>query len=672
MNSLLENLNTEQRAAVDAAIRGGPVLVLAGAGTGKTTTLIALLAVINYPDVLAITFTNKAANEIKERIIRTTGRGLYWCGTFHSVCLKILRREKQALGQRSDFIVFGEDDQKKVLKTVFAELNLDKDDYDPANWIEAIAFYKDTGTRRINKDNFDIILDAYNAELTRLNAVDFADIINHTIALLKSNPAILNFYQDKFRHILVDEFQDTNAPQYELLRLLSDKHKNIICVGDDDQSIYSWRGAQIRNILNFEKDFPGAKIITLTKNYRSTRNILNAANSLIRHNRGRLGKDLTTDADDGDKVKVVEFASGDLEAAAIASAIERADKKRDFAILIRNGSLSAKFEKEFNMRRIPYKLVGAQKFYDRMEIQDAVAYMRLLAHRFDDMAFLRIISRPRRGLGDAAITELRRYAATHNKSLFDSLKEIQLKTKQRQSADEFIKAFDFAWAKMTPDSAAQELLENSGYIKMWQESKDENADERLQNIYELINGTIANFDSIESFLENASLMIADDEAPVDDADAVPIMTIHAAKGLEFDNVFLPAWEEGIFPNEKKNSDDIEEERRLAYVAITRARKNVMISYAMTRFIYGKEQYNPMSRFVGEISDEYKDTGIKEAPPRHRVNNFYSLNKKPSMVGQLVNHNELGSGVVIEDGGDILTVAFKNKGIKKIAKRFLSP
>ncbi len=681
MNPMLENLNIEQRKAVEAAAAGGPVLILAGAGTGKTTALVALISVLipaRPYEILAVTFTNKSANEMKSRIMKAKGENLYWCGTFHSICLKILRREKKAMQMRSDFLVFGEDEQKKVLKSVFANLGLDSTNYDPGAWVDKISFYKDTGKKE-KDEKFDTIISAYNDELARLNAVDFADIINHTNNLLIENPAILQYYQNLFKYILVDEFQDTNAPQYTLLRLLSAMHKNICCVGDDDQSIYSWRGAQIRNILNFEKDFTDAKIFRLTQNYRSTSHILSAANSLIKKNMGRLGKDLWSGLGDGQKVQVVTFYSDFEEANVIANAIEndKDAKKSDFAILIRNGSLSKKFEDEFIARQIPYKLIGAQKFYDRQEIQDTIAYLRLLVYRFDDLSLLRVLGRPRRGLGDIVVAQLKLQSGQTGQPLFESLREIKLKPKQRAGADDFINAFDFDWKSMTPADAALKLIEDSGYLKMWQESKDDNATDRIKNIYELINSTIVKYDSLDEFLENASLMVADDaisDKPVEQSDAVSIMTIHAAKGLEFDNVFLPAWEEGIFPNQQK-SDDMEEERRLAYVAITRARRRLVITNAMSRLIFGKREYNPSSRFINEIATDfvefpqskpaasYKEDKIKKSLP--------SYIKSDSCVGKLVNHTELGSGVVIEQDGDILTIAFKNKGIKKVAKQFVS-
>ncbi|MDR1207331.1 MAG: UvrD-helicase domain-containing protein [Rickettsiales bacterium] len=684
---MLENLNKEQRAAVESAAAGGPVLILAGAGTGKTTALTALIATI-FPNpaenVLAVTFTNKAAKEIKDRIFKINGRIPYWCGTFHSICLKILRREKQAMGVRSDFLVFGEDEQKKVLKSVLADLCIDSDDYDPSKWVEIIAFYKDTGKKNSN-EKFAVILDAYNAELKRLNAVDFADIINHTNSLLTEHPDILAKYQELFRYVLVDEFQDTNAPQYALLKLLSAKHQNICCVGDDDQSIYSWRGAQIGNILNFEKDFKDARIFRLTQNYRSTRHILNAANSMIKNNHGRLGKDLWSGLGDGQKVRVATFYSEFDEARSIAEVIEN-DKVRnmsDFAILIRNGSLSKKFEDEFIARQIPYKLVGAQKFYDRMEIQDVIAYLRLLVHRFDDLSFLRVISKPRRGLGEQAINELKSYSSRACVRLFESLQNVTLKPKQRANADEFIHAFDFDWMSLSPVDSALKLIENAGYLKMWKESKDDSAEDRVRNIYELINGTVSKYDSLDEFLENASLMVADDGAADkldEQSDAVGIMTIHAVKGLEYDTVFMPAWEEGIFPNDRAvNNGGLEEERRLAYVAITRAKNRAVISHAISRTVFGSRQNNPPSRFIGEIDKEFIETdGARDTGREIRKKNssypsrFIScaVPARIGMIGKLVHHSDLGSGVVIEENGDILMVAFKDKGIKKVDKKFV--
>ena len=681
------HLNTEQQSAVDAAAKGGAVLILAGAGTGKTTALIAsIISVMPVPyphDILAVTFTNKAAKEMKDRIYAARGATPYWCGTFHSVCLKILRREYAKIGRRADFIVLGEDEQKKVVKSVIAEMELDSKDFDAGRWVEIIAFYKDTG-RRNHNDKFDEILHRYNAELARLNAMDFADIINHTNNLFIENPTVLKEYQNKFRYIFVDEFQDTNPPQYTLIRMLGTGHGNICVVGDDDQSIYSWRGAEIKNILGFDKDFGGAQIFRMTQNYRSTGNILGAANSLIKNNTGRLGKDLWSDKGAGDAITVAEFISDFAESAAIADEIENNTdiKKSDFTILIRNGSLSKKFEDEFISRGIPYRLIGSQKFYDRMEIQDAICYLRLLVHRFDDMAFMRIIGRPRRGLGDVAIQKLATFARAKKLSLFDALSEMEFSGRQKQAVKEFIAAFDFNWESMEPADAAMKIIEDSGYLKSWEESKDKDdtAVDRIKNIYELVKGTIARYDSLAEFLESASLMVADDDGVQneDTKDAVNIMTIHAAKGLEFDTVFMPAWEDGIFPNEKSIMDgSLEEERRLAYVAITRARRRAVISHAETRMVFGQIRANNPSMFIDEIDESFIETRSSKSEVRaqqnkKRASNFDPRVSKKSMVGKLVSHNELGSGVVIEDSGtDIVTVAFRNIGIKKVDKRFLT-
>jgi len=676
VNILPGKLNDEQTRAVQTT--DGAVLVLSGAGTGKTTVLIERAAyIINNAlakpwEVLAVTFTNKAANEMKERL---RSRGIEVpptvAGTFHSIALRILRYNSAAAGLRNDFLIFGEDEQKAVLKTVITNLNLDIKNYPPADWVDKISAIKDKGLGHNPSAHIKKIYDAYNAELARLGAVDFGDLILKTLELFAQHPEILEKYQHQFKYVMVDEYQDTNAAQYQLIRMLAGGHGNICCVGDDDQSIYSWRGAEIKNILNFTSEYPGAEIIRLETNYRSTGNILAAANSLIRHNRGRLGKDLrpapSTNA--GDKIKIRVYDSDLSESREIASAINP-DNYKNTAILIRAGSLSRKIEEALAARHIPYRLVGATKFYDRMEIRDAIAYIRLLVYPFDDLSFLRIISKPRRGFGDKAIGALR---AT-GKNLMDALRDAKLPGKQRNAADEFLSAFDFDWNGMPTATSATQLLENSKYMNIWRESKELDAPDRLQNINELITGVIAKYDSLHEFLEHAALMMTDDDQQNNSADAVSIMTMHAAKGLEFDTVFLPAWEQGIFPNQMAIDDgNIEEERRLAYVAITRARKHCTISRATSRMVFGKFQNNIPSQFIGEIDPEFK-----EEP--HRINYEPAARQiiKPrasrpaTMVGQLVGHEDLGTGVVIADiaGDDIVTVAFKDKGIKKVARKFL--
>ena len=708
VNLMLENLNPEQKKAVETT--DGPLLVLSGAGTGKTRVLTTRVAYIlnnglAHPwQVLALTFTNKAANEMKTRLSTfSDGTSWYagdvWCGTFHSICLRILRSNADAAGLRRDFIIYGEDEQKTVLKHILTDMGLDIKDFNPADWVERISAIKDKGLHK-SEHTSDValkILNAYNAELARLGAVDFGDIILHVLKLFDAYPDILMRYQNQFKYILVDEFQDTNAAQMQFLQMLTRgiENPNICCVGDDDQSIYSWRGAEIKNILNFEKTFPNAQIIRLETNYRSTPNILGAANSLIRHNTGRLGKDLRTvpDAPSGEPVYVLTVPSDLDEARLVSDIIMRksdTESYSDFAILIRAGSLSRLFEEEFTARGIPYRLIGATKFYDRAEIRDTIAYLQLLVYPFDDISFLRIIGRPRRGFGPSAIARLR--AAGQN--LMDGLRNAQLSGKQRATADAFLAAFDFDWQSVSPMDAAQKLLDNVGYIQFWRESKDADAPDRLDNIRELITNVIAKYDTLPEFLEHAALMTTDDNDSDDAApatDAVSIMTIHAAKGLEFDTVFLPAWEEGIFPNDRAvQSGDTEEERRLAYVAITRARRRAIIINAMSRMLFGNRQYNSPSRFITEMDNHFLDfqggapraygaynygMGMNASPrPRGASYSAPKPHRAPAehkiAVGRLITHPELGGGVVIEDNGNILTIAFKTRGIKKVARQYV--
>jgi DNA helicase-2/ATP-dependent DNA helicase PcrA len=683
----MSDLNEQQKQAVTTL--DGPLLVLSGAGTGKTRVLTSRVAHILYGghaypwQILALTFTNKAANEMRFRIAQYSEIshlcGDLWMGTFHSMCLRILRSNYDAAGLRRDFLIYGEDDQKAVLKRVIVNLGFDTKEFNPSDWVEKISNIKDKGVTDFTKmdlsANAQKILNAYNAELSTLGAIDFGDIILFVLRLFEKNHDILSKYQNQFKYILVDEFQDTNAAQMNLLKMLTaDKIcPNICCVGDDDQSIYSWRGAEIRNILQFEKTYPDAKIIRLEINYRSSANILGAANSLIKNNMGRLGKDLhaAPGVDDGEPVYILTVPSDWDEAQFVAKTIARNSNNNfsSFAILIRMGSLSRTFEEEFTAHEIPYRLVGTTKFYDRAEIRDAIAYIRLLVYPFDNISFERIISKPRRGFGDGAIAKLRETG----KSLMDALKVAKLSAKQEVAASEFLSAFDFDWKNITPKDAVQQLLENSGYLKMWRESKDVDANERLEHIRELITSVVAKYNTLPEFLEHASLMMTDDnDSELDGKNMVYIMTIHAAKGLEFDTVFLPAWEEGIFPNEKKADSDIEEERRLAYVAITRAKTRAIITNAMVRTVFGQRLYQSPSRFINEIDRRYVSFNGGEQPKQN-----YSSQKvdKPkfkttSLVGKMVSHSEMGTGVIISEDDNILTVAFKTRGIKKVARDFV--
>ena len=700
VNLNLENLNPEQKLAVTTT--EGPLLVLSGAGTGKTRVLTTRVAYILNSglampwQVLALTFTNRAANEMKTRITEFSDDAAtwrpsdLWCGTFHSICLRILRANAAAAGLRRDFLIYGEDDQKATLKNIFADMSLDAKDYNPSDWVERLSAIKDKGLSTGNDitvgDVAKKILNAYNAELARMGAVDFGDIILHVLNLFDKNPDILARYARQFKYIMVDEFQDTNRAQMQFLEMLTRDADapNICCVGDDDQSIYSWRGAEIKNILGFEQKFKNAQIIRLETNYRSTPNILGAANSLIRHNQGRLGKDLRTAANgnSGEPVYVLTLPSDWDEARIIADTIMRRGDGvpySDFAVLIRAGSLSRLFEEEFTSRGIPYKLVGATKFYDRMEIRDAIAYLRLLVYPFDDMSFTRIIGKPRRGFGPSAIAKIR----AQGTNLMDGLRAASLSGKQGAAATEFLSAFDFDWAGMPPMDAARTILEKSGYINYWRTSKDTDASERLDNIRELITNVIAKYDTLPDFLEHAALMTADDNdndaAPV--IDAVSIMTIHAAKGLEFNTVFLPAWEDGIFPNDMAiDGGGLEEERRLAYVAITRARRRAIISNAMSRMVFGSRQYNSPSRFITEMDNHFLDFqggGSRNIRTSNAPRPSYATRRAAvtpatpkSVVGRLVSHADMGRGVVIEDAGNILTVAFRTRGIKKVARDYL--
>ena len=700
---MLENLNPEQKLAV--TWDRGPLLVLASAGTGKTRVLTTRIAYIlnngwAYPwQILALTFTNRAANEMKKRVIALaeTGAGWYagdiWCGTFHSICLRILRSNASRIGLRRDFLIYGEDEQKSIIKSILQE-NTTKT---PAEYVEEFSRIKDKGLSAF--DCKDKIFQLYNNELRRLNAIDFGDIILNVLKLFEENRDVLERYQHQFVHVLVDEFQDINSAQMQFIKYIippnNMENRYLFCVGDEDQSIYSWRGAEIKHILDFEKNYTEAKIIIDT-NYRSTGNILGAANSLIQHNTERLKGEhklkATPDKGAGEPVYVLTVPSDFDEARLVSDIIMRKSDDElysNYAVLIRAGSLSRLFEEEFTARGIPYKLIGATKFYDREEIKDVIAYLRLLVYPFDDMAFLRIIGKPRRGFGPSAIAKLRAAGA----NLMDGLCKASLTGKQRATADAFLSAFDFDWQSVPPTDAAQKLLDNAGYIQMWRESRDADAADRLDNIRELITNVIAKYDTLPEFLEHAALMMTDDNDS-DDAtpvDAVSVMTIHAAKGLEFDTVFLPAWEEVIFPNDMAvQSGGLEEERRLAYVAITRARRRAIIINAMSRMVFGNRQYNSPSRFITEMDNHFLDFqgGAPRAYNSYRPYQQFDTSNRPrgasytaskprrapvehkSAVGRLVTHDEMGGGVVIEDNGDILTVAFKTKGIKKVARQYI--
>jgi DNA helicase-2/ATP-dependent DNA helicase PcrA len=631
----LDKLNVEQRAAVEAL--DGPVLVLAGAGTGKTRVLVTRLAHIltsgrAFPSqILAVTFTNKAAREMMERVsglIGNRAEGL-WLGTFHAIGAKILRRHAELVGLKPNFTILDADDQVRLIKQLLEAAGIDDKKW-PARALSAvIQRWKDRGLTPDKIGHSDEGTEAaggrlrelygqYQERLKTLNACDFGDLMLHCVTLFTQNAEILADYQRRFRYLLVDEYQDTNVVQYLWLRLLAQGSRNICCVGDDDQSIYGWRGAEVGNILRFEKDFPGATVIRLERNYRSTGHILGAASGLIAHNEGRLGKTLWTEDAEGHKVVVGGVWDGEQEAREIAEEIEaqqRAGTGLDnMAILVRTGSQMREFEDCFFKLGIPYRVIGGPRFYERQEIRDAIAYLRLVAQPDDDLAFERIVNTPRRGLGDASLQVLHRIARAENRSLMYAAGIVigtdEVGAKARSSLRDLLESFNRwrAAANGLPPAELTELvLDESGYVGMWQNDKSAEGPGRVENLKELVAG-LEEFESLAAFLEHVSLVM--DRDATDSGEKLTLMSLHAAKGLEFDLVFLPGWEEGLFPHQRALDESgtagLEEERRLAYVGITRARKRAYISFAANRRLFNQWSSNIPSRFVEELPADHVD------------------------------------------------------------------
>lgn len=631
----LNGLNPEQKEAVMKT--EGPLLVLAGAGTGKTKVLTTRLAYILSTNnirpwnCLVVTFTNRAANEMKERVRQYIGDTVnsVWLGTFHSICVKILRKYPELAGLKPNFTILGEDDQKRVIKQVLQSNGIDEKQYTPQAVLEKISRYKDKGftiNRVINdcKTNVTaLIYKEYQARLVELNCVDFGDILLYVLDMLMKpeNKAVLEEYQERFKYIMVDEYQDTNVTQYLLLRLLSQKYRNICCVGDDDQSIYSWRGAEIENILKFNEDFPEAATIRLERNYRSTANILNAASAVIAHNSKRLGKTLKVAEHSpvseckNEKIQVVSTYSGEDEAKYIARKIQdlrfEGIDYEQIAVLVRTASQTRAFEEVFIKEAIPYKVVGGLKFYERAEIRDMLAYFRLILQPSDDLAFERIINKPTRGIGEKTIDKFRERAKFDRIPLYQAMcnlaEESAFSGKANTAIQNFIHNMD-EWRKVmqaiTLGELAEQVVDESGYMAMLEADKSVEAPGRIENLKELISvmSDTETYPSLSDFLEHVSLVI--DNEYNDNSNKVIVSTLHAAKGLEFDAVFLPGWEEGIFPHQKcldcGGEDSVEEERRLAYVAITRARKLLFISMAFNRKLYGQWQNYLPSRFLNEL------------------------------------------------------------------------
>ncbi|WP_173421054.1 ATP-dependent helicase [Ensifer adhaerens] len=642
----LSGLNPEQAEAVESL--DGPVLVLAGAGTGKTRVLTTRIAHIlstgrAFPSqILSVTFTNKAAREMKERIGVLVGHaveGMPWLGTFHSIGVKLLRRHAELVGLRSDFTILDTDDVIRLIKQIIQAEGLDDKRWPAKQFAGMIDGWKNKGldpaqipegdARAFANGKGRELYAAYQNRLRTLNACDFGDLLLHPIRMFRSNPDVLKEYHDKFRYILVDEYQDTNTAQYMWLRLLAQRPKgvpqNVCCVGDDDQSIYGWRGAEVDNILRFEKDFPGAKVIKLERNYRSTEHILGAAAHLIAHNEGRLGKTLFTERTDPDDEKVQVHAAWDSEeeARAVGEEIEQLQRKshklNDMAILVRASFQMREFEDRFVTLGLNYRVIGGPRFYERLEIRDAMAYFRLVCQPADDLAFERIVNTPKRGLGDTTIRTLHDYARARDIPMLAAATDIietdELKPKARKGLFDVVADFR-RWQGLletTPHTElAEQILDESGYTAMWQNDKSAEAPGRLENLKELIRSMEA-FESLRGFLEHVSLVM--DAEQNENLDAVSIMTLHSAKGLEFDTVFLPGWEEGLFPHQRALDEGgrsgLEEERRLAYVGITRAKHRCHIWFVSNRRIHGLWQSTLPSRFLDELPITHVDVAESE-------------------------------------------------------------
>ncbi|MBL9070997.1 MAG: UvrD-helicase domain-containing protein [Sphingopyxis sp.] len=631
----LAGLNGPQRQAV--LTTEGPVLMLAGAGTGKTAALTARLAHIiatrrAWPsEILAVTFTNRAAREMRERIGRMIGdavEGMPWLGTFHSIAAKMLRRHAELVGLQSNFTILDTDDQLRVLKQLIQAEGLDEKRWPARQLAALIDKWKNRGLVPSDLDAADRESYAdgkgqhfyalYQARLKTLNACDFGDLLLHMLAILKTHRDVLEHYQSRFKYILVDEYQDTNASQYLWLRLLAQNRKNICCVGDDDQSIYSWRGAEVANILRFEKDFPGATVIRLEQNYRSTPQILAAASALIAQNSDRLGKTLWTELDAGDKVRVVGVWDGPEEARRVGEELQTLQHRNvsldRTAILVRAQFQTREFEDRFIAIGMPYRIVGGFRFYERAEIRDALAYLRLVQSAADDLAFERIVNVPKRGLGDKALTRIHQFARIERAPLFHAASRItetdELTPQARRQLAHFIaqmRSWQSKAAELSHPELTQLILDESGYTAMLQADRSAEAAGRLENLSELVRA-MEEYDSLEAFLEHVSLVMDRDNDQ--DSETVTIMTIHAAKGLEFDHVFLAGWEDGVFPSQRSMDEggtaSLEEERRLAYVAITRARQRASIYHAANRRIYGQWMSSIPSRFIAEIPPEHVD------------------------------------------------------------------
>ncbi|MBC7477141.1 MAG: UvrD-helicase domain-containing protein, partial [Pseudorhodobacter sp.] len=750
----MDDLNPAQRAAVEAL--DGPVLMLAGAGTGKTKALTArivhLLAMgrARPNEILSVTFTNKAAREMKLRVGRLLGdaaEGIAWMGTFHSLSVKILRRHAELVGLKSNFTILDTDDQLRLLKQLIAAANIDEKRWPARMLAGMIDGWKNRALTPDKVPSMEAsgfnnrgteLYEAYQARLKTLNATDFGDLLLYCVVIFQQHPDVLAQYQRWFRYILVDEYQDTNIAQYLWLRLLAQAHKNICCVGDDDQSIYGWRGAEVGNILRFDKDFPGAVVIRLEQNYRSTPHILAAASSVIAANAGRLGKTLWTEETKGEKVRLIGHWDGEEEARWIGDEVEALQRGArpvgqigldGIAILVRASHQMRAFEDRFLTIGLPYRVIGGPRFYERQEVRDAMAYFRLAVSPEDDLAFERVFNTPKRGLGDKAQAEIQRAARDSGMSLLEGARELLARGgiggKGAGQLRAFVDGID-RWHSVTLRAhshiaLAEQILEESGYTEMWQNDKTPEAPGRLENLKELVKA-LEQFENLQGFLEHVSLIM--DNETEEAQEKVSIMTLHAAKGLEFPAVFLPGWEEGLFPSQRSMDESgkkgLEEERRLAYVGITRAEELCTISFASNRRVYGQWQSQMPSRFIDELpgdhvdvltppglygggygaasnfgssledrvtkADVYNSPGWRRMqekavrPPQRGVHQpreaaglvIDAVANSPYGVGDRVFHQKFGYGEVISMEGDKLDIEFDLAGSKKIIARYVIP
>ncbi len=642
--NFLQELNEEQTVAV--LNTDGPTLVVAGAGSGKTKVLTSRLAYIvkekkAWPNqILCVTFTNKAAKEMRDRVIKILGEklnSLSWLGTFHSISVKFLRRHAEALGFKSNFTILDVDDQKKLIRNICKAENIDAKKISPRFIIALIDRWKNKGLlpddvklskKHIFENQILKVYKIYQKKIKDLNACDFGDLILYCVKLFEKNHDIRSIYSNNFKYILVDEYQDTNFIQNKWLNLIVNENKNICCVGDDDQSIYSWRGAEIKNFLSFDKVYPDCKIFRLEQNYRSTKNILDTASYLISHNKDRLGKKLWSDGQKGDLVKLNCYRNGKEEAQRVGDIIEQNIKKKNslnnIAILVRAIYQTREFEERFLKIGVNYRIIGGTKFYERAEVKDAICYLRVINQKFDDLAFERIVNTPRRGLGETTIKQLHEYSSKSNLCLEDSVRKLIELDKFKPKIKAAIKHLLDFLTKWRADLKTNKhydllkiILDESGYSEMLKNKKDLENENRLENLKELLRA-MRDYDNLQGFLEHVALATSIDQKWEDER--VNIMTMHAAKGLEFDVVFLPGWEEGLFPHQKsleeKGDFALEEERRLAYVGITRAKKEAHISFAMQRTYHGEWMDSLPSRFVNEIPEdsvEKNEDPIREVP-----------------------------------------------------------